>query len=124
MTDLAVRLFGLVQKHAINEDIERITIENIRTVADKALYLNREFLASLRAGKPTGDAGEVKRVIDPYKLALADEDVPVKPVPLTKGKKKAAKAKVQAMADVEPAADAYEEMKAAGMVADPTQPKP
>lgn len=124
VTDLAVRLFGLVQKQAINDEIEQITIENVRMVADKALVLNKEFLAALRAGKPTGDAGEVKRVIDPYELPLADEVAPAKPVPLTKAKKKAAKAKVQAMADVEPAADAYEEMKAAGLVADPTQPKP
>ena len=127
VTDLTVRLFGLVQKHAINEEVERITIENIRAVADKALVLNREFLASLRAGKPTAQAGEVKRVIDPYELALADEAPAklTKPAPpLTKAKKKAAKAKAAAMADLEPEEGAYEQFKAAGLVADPTQPKP
>lgn len=54
IADLAVKLYFLVQLHALNEELEAITPELMREVAAVAFVLNRTYLENLRTGRHIG----------------------------------------------------------------------
>lgn len=53
--DLAVKLYFLAQRRAINEETEQVTPELLQKVTDESLVQNKKYLRDLKDGMPTSD---------------------------------------------------------------------
>jgi hypothetical protein len=71
--DLAVKLYFLAQRYAINEKIEQVTPEVLKWVSETSLVQNKRYLAALRAGREPEDKFVYEKVFAPENLALDDE---------------------------------------------------
>ena len=71
--DLAVKLYYLAQRHAINEKIEQVTPDLLKRVSETSLVQNKRYLEDLRAGRTPKDKFVYEDAYAPQNLALDDE---------------------------------------------------